>query len=246
MKISTVISFSSIESKFFAPLVTEIERFCDDIIVVAHDHFFNGQPENLALMKELEAQHPQTKWIILPWHSSLESRLCHNNARWAGALVAKNSHVLFIDADEIPDGFLMKRWLENEPLNEYPLHTFACYWYFRDPKFQAKKLEHCGLLADMTKLKKEMFFTELERWIFMKYPVETKKYCMLNGNVIFNHYSWVRTKEEMLAKVTSWGHKNDADWVKRVEEEFMHEFSGKDFVHGYSYNTVLNIFNIKV
>jgi hypothetical protein len=51
-----------------------------------------------------------------------------------------------------------------------------------------------------------------------------------------NHYSWVRTKEEMLRKVTSWAHSNDTNWTALVEEEFSREFNGTDFVHGYQYD----------
>jgi hypothetical protein len=50
-----------------------------------------------------------------------------------------------------------------------------------------------------------------------------------------HHYSWVRTKEEMLRKVKAWGHTNDKDWNTLIEEEFSREFNGKDFVHGYNF-----------
>jgi hypothetical protein len=63
---------------------------------------------------------------------------------------------------------------------------------------------------------------------------------------MFHHFSWVRTKEEMLTKVRSWAHRNDCNWTDLVEQEFTHEFTGRDFVHGYSYRTVPNVFDIKV
>jgi hypothetical protein len=61
---------------------------------------------------------------------------------------------------------------------------------------------------------------------------------------MIHHYSWVRTKEEMLRKVKSWTHSGDRDWVSQVEKEFAHEFNGTDFVHGYEYNIVENKFNL--
>jgi hypothetical protein len=244
--ISTVISFSTLETRFFSALIKEVERFCDDIIVVAYDHFFDGTAEAVAVIEHLKDAYPQTRWLIHEWDANHDSKYWHNNARWTGAEVAKNSRILFLDADEIPDGYLMKRWLEHEPLQDYPLHMFTCYWYFRDPRYQAKTTEGCGLLVDMTKVTKEMFFTHRERWFYSHYPVKPKLFCTMNGNVMFNHYSWVRTKEEMLTKVKSWAHKNDCNWTERVEDEFKHEFTGKDFVHGYSYNTVLNIFDLSL
>jgi hypothetical protein len=242
--ISTVISFSTLEIRFFPALIREVEKFCTDIIVVAYDHFFDGSKENTALISELQTKYPSLTWQVCGWDDQHNSKHWHNNARWTGALHAKNHRVLFLDADEIPDGALMDRWLKYEPLEAYPLYMFACYWYFRDPTYQATQTEGCGLLADMSKIKKEMIFTHYERWFYMIHPVPYKAFCTLNGSVMFNHYSWVRTKEEMLTKVKSWAHRNDCSWVGLVEQEFTHDFNGKDFVHGYSYNSVLNTFDI--
>jgi hypothetical protein len=62
---------------------------------------------------------------------------------------------------------------------------------------------------------------------------------------MFHHYSWVRTRDEMMKKVQSWGHKNDRDWVALVNEEFSAPFKGSDFVHGYKYKTVSPLFDIR-
>lgn len=59
-----------------------------------------------------------------------------------------------------------------------------------------------------------------------------------------NHFSWVRSKQEMLLKVKNWGHNNDRDWLSLIEEEFSRDFNGIDFVHGYSYTLVDNTFNL--
>ena len=61
---------------------------------------------------------------------------------------------------------------------------------------------------------------------------------------MFHHYSWVRTKAQLLKKVSSWAHKDDRNWAAFVEEEFSRPFNGTDFVHGFSYTTVKNIFTI--
>lgn len=221
--ISTVISFSSLETRFFDALVKETEKFCNDIIVVYYDHFFDGSSEDLKKIEELKSRHGNLTWIMWNWSDSNDSRYWHNNARWVGAERAQHGRVLFLDGDEIPDGDLMLSWLNTEPLDSYSLYIFKCYWYFREPQYQAKTTEMCGLLADMSKVKKEMLFTQNERWFHQNYPISYKALCTFNGSIIFNHYSWVRTKEEMLKKVRSWAHRNDCPWVDLVEKEFAHE-----------------------
>jgi hypothetical protein len=60
-----------------------------------------------------------------------------------------------------------------------------------------------------------------------------------------HHYSWVRTEEEMMNKVSNWAHAKDRpNWRDLVKEEFSRNFNGTDFVHGYSYKLVENIFGI--
>jgi hypothetical protein len=63
---------------------------------------------------------------------------------------------------------------------------------------------------------------------------------------IFHHYSWVRDKEGMIRKAKNFGHRDERDWASLIEEEFSHPFNGKDFIHDYEYETVDNIFGIKV
>ena len=62
---------------------------------------------------------------------------------------------------------------------------------------------------------------------------------------MFHHFSWVRTKEEMLKKVRSWGHKGDRNWIELVEKEFSTDFQKTDFIHGYQYKIVEPLFNIR-
>jgi hypothetical protein len=63
---------------------------------------------------------------------------------------------------------------------------------------------------------------------------------------LFHHFSWVRTEQEMLKKVKSWGHKKDRNWEQLVINEFSKPFQGTDFVHGYSFREVLAPFSISL
>ena len=179
--ISTVISFSTLELRFFDSLIAETKKFSDDIIVVGYDHFFDGTPEYLGIITTLRAKYPELTWLIQPWDSSHDSKYWHNFARWSGAGETKNNLVLFLDADEIPEGDLMHKWLKTDYSDKYDLHTFCCYWYFRSPLYQATSTEMCGLLVDMSKLHKTHFFTRYERWFhldaqFKHIPI--KCFCM--------------------------------------------------------------------
>ena len=250
--ISTVISFSTLEIRFFDALIKEVKKFSDNIIVVAYDHFFDGSNENVVILNKVQFLYPELNWQILKFDEKQSSKYHHNNARWTGACLSKHKQILFLDADEIPDGDLMYDFLDSIIFDNTNLYTFSCYWYFRNPTFQATTKEVCGLLVnDISKVTKEMFFTPHERWFYKIFPSLTcKLFCTINdgynNNVIFNHYSWVRTKDEMLTKVKSWAHKGDRNWTDLVKKEFDHPFLGTDFVHGYSYTKVKNNFNIKI
>jgi hypothetical protein len=88
-------------------------------------------------------------------------------------------------------------------------------------------------------------FTDLERWSFRQ--ALGSKYLSdvtFEGQILMHHFSWVRSKDEMLQKVDSWGHKFDKDWISLIHEEFSRPFNGTDFVHNYAYNIVEDRFKI--
>jgi hypothetical protein len=88
-----------------------------------------------------------------------------------------------------------------------------------------------------------------EEWIeYLFQHVHHKTIKVVTGprGEFFHYFSWARTKQEMLVKTASWGHKNDRDWHSLIEKEFSHEFNSTDFVHGYSYNIVEDQFNLGI
>jgi hypothetical protein len=90
----------------------------------------------------------------------------------------------------------------------------------------------------------QLIFSESERWSYRSHTgLKTLENETLNDQVLCHHYSWVRTKDEMLQKVKSWGHSADKNWTQLVEEEFSRDFNGTDFVHGYTYDIVPNTLN---
>ena len=149
---------------------------------------------------------------------------------------SKSDWVLFLDADEIIDGDRFKQFLEVATLDECNAFSFRCYWYFRSAKYQALKTENAGTAIRREVLRPEYILSPRERWGMCAAPLYAHDVRGLDGLPMCHHYSWVRTKQELLNKVRTWGHCKDRDWTKLVEDEFNHEFNGRDFVHGYRYN----------
>lgn len=250
MNISTVISYCSLDQRFIRALLEQVKFFSNDIIVVYYDKLMNGKSEPI---EEIETYiknfDSNIQTVCLPFSDDKSSKYYHNLARWRGKDLAKNDYILFLDGDEIPDGSLMKSFLDNNPslLTDYDAVDFKCYWYFRSANNQALQTEECGMLVNKNVISETVIFNDLERWNFKHQPnIRSISRVQPQEGPIFNHFSWVRTKEEMLDKVSSWAHKHDRDWKKLIEQEFSREFNGTDFVHRYSYRQVEDRFRLGI
>lgn len=248
MNISTIVSYCSLDKRFITPLMHQLLMFSDDIVIVCFDKLLNGMDEDLTHLDDVKKIDPdKIRVLCLPYVAGNKSRHYHNLARWEGIKLANHDKLLLLDADEIPDGKIFKNILDSNALDSYDAVDFMCHWYFRSATNQAKQKEHCGLYIKRDLIKEEHMFTEHERWSYRH--VRGIKYAsMVNTNAgpILHHYSWARTKEEMLVKVSAWGHMHDKDWKSLIEQEFTHDIGETDFVHRYSYNKVPDYFNIGI
>jgi len=185
---------------------------------------------------------------MFEWNDPNKSpRYYHNLSRKLGTDEASNEWVLFVDADEILSD-------EFEPWFNSIKHTdgsywFTCYWYFRDAIYQATRVEAAGLLTKKKHCNWNLDSDQERQQLFRHLPnfIDGNNYPILSLTTklpMMHHFSWVRTKEEMLIKVKSWGHSSDKNWIELINTEFNRDFNGTDFVHGYQYNIVDNIFNI--
>ena len=100
-------------------------------------------------------------------------------------------------------------------------------------------------MAKRAALQPGWFITPADRAMLQGIIPEPKLNMVTYGaKPLVHHYSWVRSREEMLQKVKSWGHNQDRNWVKLVEDHFALSESKRggagfrDFVHGYAYRTV--------
>jgi hypothetical protein len=228
------------------------------VIVPVCDHFFDGTDENRPLLDQIFSAFPQVHFLIYPFipakipknllRTAPSSHFWHSLSRFVGASVVRPDieSLLFIDADEIAEGARFTHWLDG---SDYEMHTalkLANYWYFREPVYQAKSWEDSILLVQRRALSPDLLIHEKERdAIYELLPGPKRRHVVgADGLPLFHHYSWVRTKDELLKKVGAWGHKGDRNWIELVEKEFESPFRGVDFVHGYSYTQVAPPFNI--
>ncbi len=251
-RLATIINFCTLDYPFLPHLLKEAKKFSSSIYVVLADHLFNGRKEDIQDIWSIAAEFSDVSFILFPylhkpifWRGlSLETtaHMWHNVNRLVGFhhLSDEIDYVFFLDADEIPEGDNLRTLLSYYPYEKYDCIKFACYWYFRKPIFQATVYETSPLMAKKSVLTRKLIMQKYERTGMFVYAKGEKIEGVLGENVkpVLHHYSWVRTKEEMLEKVRSWGHKHNKDWESLIHEEFSSEFQGKDFVHGYSFNLV--------
>ena len=252
MLYDTVISYCSIDDMFIRENIRQCLHFSKDIYIVASSHFFDGIPEDNAKiqsLKEFCRQFPNVHLIRFKWESGYHPRHWHNYARWIGIQQCDTEYIMFMDADEIIEGenFNKAHTSDADFYKRYDSYAFDCYWYFREPRFRAKSLEQYHRLIRRSALTKDLIFSEHERGAV---GILSGKYDSIfnvqyNGRPIVHHFSWVRTKEQMLKKTSSWGHKDDKNWKELVEEEFSRPFNGTDFVWGYEYDIIQPPFEFK-
>lgn len=235
----------------------EASRFSSQIIVPVCDHFFDGTPENRSLLEEIYKAFPEVQFVEYPFIprkiskkllKSLSAHFWHSLSRLIAFqfLDEGMEYVLFLDADEIPDGCRFFEWFACGDVVNYAVLKMANYWYFREVIYQADVWEDSILLAHKRAITPSMLLHRDERDAIYHSISGQKQRKMVgvDGNPMFHHYSWVRTREEMLRKVKSWGHKSDRNWEVLVKKEFDQPFQGVDFVHQYRFKTVSPFFEV--
>jgi hypothetical protein len=242
--VSVVVNYCTNDERFIRKSLNNLLQISDDIIVPISDHFFDGGIENIQSIETLMLEYPTVTFKLYNWNNTQFPRYWHNYSRVIGTKLARYEWVLYLDSDEMIDAELFQKFL-NGGINQYDSYKLACYWYFREPMYQSTKWEDSPVLVKKHLVNIDVNNKYLEREQMHEILNVSKKRMVTFTNLPFvHHFSWVRTKEEMLKKVKSWGHNKDKNWVSLVEEEFSREFNGTDFIHGYEYNIVENKFNV--
>lgn len=249
--ITTILQYSTIDIRFLSSNLEQLSKVSNEIIIPIFDHYFNGEPENEKLLNdsiEIISKYKKATAYTIEWQGyNNNPAYYHNLSRLLGTQIAKNDILFFVDADEIVDGDEFNVWL-NTKYNKNYSYWLTCYWYFREPIYQSINAESAGLLIPKSYCNWNINIREERQQLFNTTPNfingDYTPILSSNGTPMMNHYSWVRSKDDMIAKVKNWGHQHDKNWIQLVEEEFSRPFNGTDFVHGYTYKIVDNKFNL--
>jgi hypothetical protein len=259
--IGTVILATTDDIQFLYKLIDQCLLFSSQIVISFGSHFYNKESENEDLIKKLETFYNDNNNVsIIRYNLETDfieyvyvnkDHYWHCHGRWIGINNLKDEieYVLLLDADEIPEGNVFLNWLNTKDYINYDCLKLANYWYFREPIFRAINLIEDSIVF----IKKEhadnidLIMHSYERaGTYDNCPGKKTKFVTFNNSPMFHHYSWVRTKEQMLRKVKSWGHKNDKDYVFLVNEEFSHNFNFSENIIGRTYEIVENVFHISI
>ena len=251
MKLSTVLLYSTIDFRWLKECLESSSKISTEVVLSSCDRLWNGQEENKNLLdktKDIIASFPNVKPISVKWQPGYKHFFWESQCRTQAVLsVSEDSdYILFLDTDEIVNVKRFKDWVETEEYKLYDSMKLANYWYFREKKYRAKQIEDSVVLVkkDLIVKYNEILIPVLVagREQYHELINFNKKRMILgtDGYPIIDHYSWVRTKEEMTQKVVSWGHHRDKNWIDMIEEEFSREFNGKCFVNNYTFNRLNN------
>jgi hypothetical protein len=253
LNVSVVINYCSNERIFLGPILSECKKFSDDIVVSYGSHLYDGQIESNDF-----TEYPDIKFVEYKVDISLPNKdrcgvvnrptaYWHNLARWSGIQLIRHEWVFLIDCDEIPDGNRLSEFFKSFVLDETKCYKFANYWYFKDPTNQSLSLEDSILLIHSKYLSTNNIFGDWERDHTIRNSGATLERMIMKNEPFFHHYSWVRSKDGLRHKISSWAHSNDIFRNANIDSiiEYIYKDDNvNDIVHRYSYKKVKNFFNI--
>lgn len=242
-KLAVIVNFCTLDQRFLAACLQQLQPVASQILVPVCDHFFDGQPEDRTLLESLSLQHAEARFVGFAWEPTPRPPWYWPSlARVVGLrhLEPDIDYVLFLDVDEIVDGQRLAQWLSRGAHQPYTAVRLANYWYFRETCYQAETLEDSAVLIQRSAIAEAHIMDPMERIaIFGLAQGPKQRHVMgLDGLPMVHHYSWVRNEAQMLRKVQTWSHRAERDWESLVRAEFTHPFQGTDFVHGYRFKTV--------
>jgi hypothetical protein len=249
MNLEAVILYSGNDSRFAEACIKSLLELDIKTHVVTYSHMWNGVPESKEKLQEPLNQFIDNSLFyqyVIDWEEGQSPWYWEGLGRYLGTQeVSENSeYILYIDIDEIIDPEKFKVWINTNEYKKYDALRLSTYWYWREPIYRANQLED-NVVMIKTSIAKQLPFTPGGRDIYFNSTPNSIRNVNSNDSMV-HHYSWVRTKEEMLNKVSNWGHAGDrVDWKSLVEEEYSRPFNGNDFLHNYQYQIVDNKFNIK-
>ncbi|HSW86062.1 MAG TPA: hypothetical protein VLG49_01025 [Rhabdochlamydiaceae bacterium] len=255
-KIGSVINFCTNDVRFLAECVNNAKQISSQVVISVCDHFFDGKEENYPLLESIYNRFTDCLFIEFAFDPEapygknapfLEDDLerihhWHNSGRLVPFYFLDPSieYIFFLDVDEIVDAQKFNEWLDGFNYRQFSAHRFPSYWYFREARYRATTFPVTSLMVEKAALNPDLLLDLDERMgVFYNLKGEKNLHSWgLDEKPMIHHYSWVRTKEEMLKKVHSWGHHWERNWDQLISEEYSRNFNGKDFVRYYEYETI--------
>tara|TARA_B100001093_G_scaffold519520_1_gene608928 strand:- start:1515 stop:2267 length:753 start_codon:yes stop_codon:yes gene_type:complete len=250
MKLATIICYCSNDERFIRKTIDNALKVSDQVIVPVSSHWWDGTPEDMESVTNLANEYPNVNVTSFEWEQGNHTRYGLLTARNIGVSLVDDDidWVLFLDADEIIDVKAFNEFLKEFPFENYDSIKIANYTYFREPIYRSLSFEDSAVMVRKEYAVNDSSLSGLDREQYYDlnnvYQLRKKRMVLHNNLPLIHHFSWVRTKEQMITKVTTWGHRNDTDWISLVNEEFSRDFNGKSFYNNDSYEIVENLYNI--
>ena len=244
--IEAVILYSTNDYRFFNTCISNLIKCNIRCHVVTYSHMWNGTIENHDLLDKSMNEfknHDLVNFYNIEWNANASPWYWEAIGRHLATqeILNNSEYILYIDIDEIIDVDKFSKWIDSKEYTNHDCIKLSGNWYWREPIFQSGP--EYNTVMTRTSLAKQLQLVPGGREIYFACS-PLQHYTDIN-NPIIDHYSWVRTKEQMLNKVSNWGHAGDrGDWVSLVEEEFSRPFNGKTFINDYSFKTVENKYNL--
>lgn len=255
LRFSTLIIFSGLDDPFLDVCLDGVIPASERVLALAYDRLFDGSDDRAgveAMVARNANKNVEMEILPLPENPTEDDWFYHNWLRREGfrRLEASADYTLFLDGDEVAEPAALRAWRDRygpRPGNFF----FPCHFYFREPIYQSltphasPRMARNDLLRAALGWGGEAFVRDnkVDRASYdfePRYPVP---------EILFHHFSFVRTKEQMLRKVRTWADRYERPrdvWEALVEREFSRPFTGRDFRWGYSYRTVPNRFGIRL
>jgi hypothetical protein len=243
MSLGIVVPYCSNEEDLIDQVLDSLTQVSDNIVVVCMTHFFNGEEDTKGLEKVQSLVKKGIKAKVMPWKEipGAPQNFWIKEMRLYGFQALSNCDwVLFVDSDEVlrqPKNFLT--WFDSIKENVDTSYKLCCYWYFLSKRRRSKVIEDSIVLVHRQCLSFGSFrLTTSEREnLSASARHQFRNVRDLENQVMFDHYSWVRPKDVLLRKVSTWGHRNDRDWLQLVHTAFEQDIlTTPDFVHANEYD----------
>lgn len=246
MKVSAIINYCTRHDRYLNELLKRIKPFCNHILIVVANKFFDGVDEDMNLIQNRIKEHSDINWLITDFNTY--NHVPQYAKAWHSRYLAfnhlqenentKSDYVLFLDADEFLETDLFKEFINK--IEWGANYRFSNYAYFREPIYRAKTLEFGALMMFAHDLDINTVYKSDRPSLFSMSKGPKYDKFALDGKVMIHHFSWVGTKEQLLTKIKGWGHAGDKDWKSLIEEEFTHDFNGTDFINYHEYDIIDN------